>query len=109
MNRPRHSKISRSTKETVAEVDLLVDVSGKISWVGERISLLEHMLFSFCRMGIIDLGVTINSDDLIHHTAENIAIKLCSAFKKALVTDAQFTKCIHSEHVVQGEVLTRRL
>lgn len=47
MNRPRHSKISRSTKETVVEVDLLVDVSGKISWVGERISLIEYMLFSF--------------------------------------------------------------
>jgi imidazoleglycerol-phosphate dehydratase len=81
----RSAKINRVTSETNISITLNVDGSGKRS-IDTGIAFLDHMLDLFAKHGMFDLTVKAKGDiDVdIHHTNEDIALALGSAFSNAL-------------------------
>lgn len=81
----RISEIKRTTKETDIELSLNIDGTG-ISEIETDCGFLNHMLTLFAKHGRFDLKVKCKGDSEVdfHHTAEDIAICLGSAFKEAL-------------------------
>ncbi|MFV1956143.1 MAG: imidazoleglycerol-phosphate dehydratase HisB [bacterium] len=81
----RRGKIHRETKETVIDLAIRLDGSGK-SNIDTGISFLDHMLELFARHGLFDLEVKAVGDLEVdaHHTVEDIGICLGAALKKAL-------------------------
>lgn len=81
----RISEVKRKTMETDIELFLNVDGSGK-SEIDTGCGFLNHMLTLFAKHGRFDLKVNCKGDTDVdyHHTAEDIAICLGSAFKEAL-------------------------
>ena len=81
----RKAEIVRKTGET--DITLSLDIDGKgESEISSGVGFLDHMLTLFSRHGIFDLtlkciGYTYVDD---HHSTEDIAIALGSAFRKAL-------------------------
>ncbi len=81
----RTAQLKRTTTETDIELFLDLDGSGK-SEISSGCGFLDHMLTLFARHGGFDLRVFCKGDTQVdyHHTAEDIAIVLGSAFKEAL-------------------------
>lgn len=81
----RSSEIARQTKETDIRLKLNLDGTGK-SNVNTGVGFLDHMLTLFARHGNFDLDVTCRGDIQVddHHSVEDIAICLGSAFADAL-------------------------
>ena len=81
----RVSEIKRKTMETDIELSLNIDGSGK-SEIDTGCGFLNHMLVLFAKHGRFDLKVKCKGDIDVdyHHTAEDIAICMGSAFKEAL-------------------------
>lgn len=84
-NEPRKVRVSRHTTETDIEIKLNLDGSGK-SKVNTGIGFFDHMLEQIARHGQIDLDIQVTGDLHIdeHHTVEDVAITLGSAFRQAL-------------------------
>ncbi len=81
----RQSEIIRKTAETDITLSLCLDGEGK-GEIDTGCGFLDHMLTLFSRHGSFDLNVKCIGDTQVdyHHTAEDIAICLGDAFRKAL-------------------------
>lgn len=81
----RKAEIIRKTAETDITLTLCLDGDGK-GEIDTGCGFLDHMLTLFSRHGSFDLTVKCIGDTQVdyHHTAEDIAICLGDAFKKAL-------------------------
>ena len=81
----RSTAIERKTAETDITLGLCLDGSGE-SNIATGIGFLDHMLTLFAAHGRFDLTVTCKGDLHVdgHHTAEDIAIALGTAFAQAL-------------------------
>ena len=81
----RQTEIIRKTAETDIALTLCLDGDGK-GTIDTGCGFLDHMLTLFSRHGSFDLTVKCIGDTQVdyHHTAEDIAICLGDAFKKAL-------------------------
>ena len=81
----RQAEIIRKTAETDITLTLCLDGDGK-GEINTGCGFLDHMLTLFSRHGSFDLNVKCIGDTQVdyHHTAEDIAICLGDAFKKAL-------------------------
>ena len=81
----RKAEIVRKTGET--DITLSLDIDGKgESEISSGVGFLDHMLPLFSRHGRFDLTLKCIGDTYVddHHSTEDIAIALGSAFKKAL-------------------------
>ncbi len=81
----RKAEIKRTTAET--DIALTLNLDGKgISKIDSGCGFLDHMLTLFAKHGSFDLEVKCVGDVKVdyHHTTEDIAICLGTAFKNAL-------------------------
>jgi len=83
-------KSTRKTRETNIEYDLSLDGTGTAQ-IHTTIGFLDHLLTSMTKHGLFDLELNVIASDRntlvdIHHTIEDVAIVLGTAFKKALGT-----------------------
>ena len=81
----RKAEIVRKTGET--DITLSLDIDGKgESEISSGVGFLDHMLTLFSRQGRFDLTLKCIGDTYVddHHSTEDIAIALGSAFRKAL-------------------------
>ena len=82
MNVLREAEISRKTKETDIVVKVQLEGSGNVK-VNTSIKFLDHLVTSFATHSLIDIQIDATGD-LIHHTAEDVALTLGEAINKAL-------------------------
>ncbi len=89
----RTAELTRKTAETDIALSLNLDGTGVCN-VDTGIGFLDHMLTLFAKHGRFDLNVTCKGDLYVdgHHTAEDIAITLGTAFKQALGDKAGITR-----------------
>ena len=81
----REAEIKRKTGETDISLTLNIDGKGK-SDISTGVGFLDHMLDLFTRHGRFDISLTCKGDTFVddHHSTEDIAIALGSAFRSAL-------------------------
>lgn len=81
----RASEIKRETAETKISLSLNIDGEGKAE-ISSGCGFLDHMLTLFTRHGCFDITLECKGDVEVdyHHTAEDIAICLGSAFREAM-------------------------
>jgi len=81
----RRGKEERETKETKVSVEVDLDGSGRAA-IDTGVGMLDHLLEQIARHGRIDITISAKGDLQIdpHHTAEDVAICLGRALKKAL-------------------------
>lgn len=81
----RSAVVSRKTKETEINLEILLDGSGK-SQIETGIGFFNHMLDSFTRHGFFDMKLSVKGDLYVdsHHTVEDTGIVLGQAIKTAL-------------------------
>jgi imidazoleglycerol-phosphate dehydratase/histidinol-phosphatase len=81
----RYSEVERSTRETSIKVELDLDGSGK-SEINTGIGFFDHLLDQIPNHGKVDLKIDVKGDLHVdeHHTIEDVALALGSAFSKAL-------------------------
>ena len=81
----RKAETVRKTGETDITLSLDIDGKGK-SEISSGVGFLDHMLTLFSRHGRFDLCLKCIGDTYVddHHSTEDIAIALGSAFRKAL-------------------------
>jgi len=81
----RTASVSRKTNETDIAIELDLDGSGKHD-IATGVGFLDHMLTHIAVHGLFDLTVKASGDLHIdvHHTVEDVALVLGSAFDQAL-------------------------
>jgi imidazoleglycerol-phosphate dehydratase len=81
----RSANLSRKTTETEISVELNLDGNGSAD-ISTGIGFLDHMLHSFAIHGLFDLKLHAKGDLHVdpHHTIEDVALVLGSAFDQAL-------------------------
>ena len=81
----RTSSITRKTNETDITIELNLDGSGQYE-INTGVGFLDHMLTHIAVHGMFDLTVKASGDLHIdvHHTVEDVALVLGSAFDQAL-------------------------
>jgi imidazoleglycerol-phosphate dehydratase len=81
----RRVRLARRTRETQVEIALGLDGTGQAA-VGSGIGFLDHLLGSMAHHGLFDLEIRATGDLEIdeHHTVEDVALVLGSAFAEAL-------------------------
>jgi imidazoleglycerol-phosphate dehydratase len=81
----RTATIARKTAETYITLTLTLEGTGKAD-ARTGVGFLDHMLTLFARHGHFDLAVTCQGDNQVddHHSVEDIAIALGTAFAQAL-------------------------
>ena len=81
----RRGREERETKETKVSVEIDLDGRGRAA-IDTGVGMLDHLLEQIARHGRIDITITAKGDLQIdpHHTAEDVAICLGRALKKAL-------------------------
>jgi histidinol-phosphate aminotransferase len=82
---PRQATLSRQTGETQVEVRLDIDGTGRHQ-IDTGLPFLDHMLTQIAVHGLFDLSIQARGDIHIdpHHTMEDVALTLGSAFQQAL-------------------------
>lgn len=85
MARQRSAKITRNTKETRIDIELMLDGSG-VAEIDTKIPFFDHMLTLFAKHGLFDLSVKAEGDIDVdyHHTVEDTGIVLGQVLKQAL-------------------------
>lgn len=78
----RVSEVSRKTRETDVYVKVNLDSSGKAE-VDTGVSFLNHLITALASHSLIDITAHVKGD-LQHHAAEDVAICLGEAIRKAL-------------------------
>lgn len=81
----RAATVNRTTRETTVSVDLVLDGSGTAG-VETGVGFFDHLLTSLATHGLFDLQVKTTGDLVIddHHTVEDTALALGTAFAEAL-------------------------
>ena len=81
----RRATVTRDTAETRIHVELDVDGTGEAR-VGTGVGFYDHMLEAFAKHGRFDLQLTCEGDLHVdeHHTMEDCALALGTAFDEAL-------------------------
>jgi imidazoleglycerol-phosphate dehydratase len=81
----RRVRLTRRTRETDVTVDLALDGSGRAD-VTTGIGFFDHLLSSLAHHGLFDLEVRASGDLHVdeHHTVEDVALVLGSAFANAI-------------------------
>lgn len=81
----RRVTVSRRTRETDVTVTLDLDGRGEAE-IATGVGFLDHLLGSMAHHGLFDLEITATGDLAIdeHHTVEDVALVLGSAFGEAL-------------------------
>ena len=81
----RTAKVERNTNETQITIELDLDGSGQHD-IDTGVGFLDHMLTHIAVHGLFDLTVKATGDLHIdvHHTVEDVALALGSAFDQAL-------------------------
>ena len=81
----RSAKIERNTNETKISIELELDGTGQHS-ISTGVGFLDHMLTHVAVHGLFDLQILAQGDLQIdvHHTVEDVALVLGSAFDQAL-------------------------
>ena len=107
MKQKRVAKIERNTNETKIKLELNLDGSGKTE-IKTGIGFLDHMLNLWAFHGLFDLKIKCSGDLEIdaHHTTEDIAIVLGSAFAKAVGEKKGISRYGHA-YVPMDEALIR--
>ena len=82
---PRRARVSRRTRETDITIELALDGTGGAD-VQTGVGFLDHLLGSLAHHGLFDLEVRASGDLHVdeHHTVEDVALVLGSAFAAAL-------------------------
>jgi imidazoleglycerol-phosphate dehydratase/histidinol-phosphatase len=82
---PRRSAVERSTRETSIRVELDLDGTGK-NEIKTGIGFFDHLLEQIPNHGMFDLKIDVKGDLHVdeHHTIEDVALALGSAFSEAL-------------------------
>jgi imidazoleglycerol-phosphate dehydratase/histidinol-phosphatase len=85
--RPRQAKIARRTSETDIKVFLDLDGTGRHR-ISTGLAFFDHMLEQLAKHGGVDLEISVEGDLEIdeHHTIEDVALALGTAFNQALGT-----------------------
>lgn len=81
----RRVTVERTTRETTVTVTLDLDGTGRTT-IATGVSFYDHLLGSLAHHGLFDLEITATGDLEIdeHHTVEDVALVLGSAFAEAL-------------------------
>ncbi len=81
----RRGKEERETKETRVYAEVNLDGSGQAE-IATGVGMLDHLLEQIARHGLFDITIKAEGDLEIdpHHTAEDVAICLGRALRKAL-------------------------
>ncbi|MEA3246452.1 MAG: imidazoleglycerol-phosphate dehydratase HisB [Gemmatimonadota bacterium] len=81
----RTARVQRKTRETDITLELDLDGTGSAA-VATGIGFLDHLLTAFALHARVDLALTCRGDLEIddHHTAEDCALALGTAFERAL-------------------------
>lgn len=103
----RTATVKRVTNETDVSVTVNVDGSGK-GRISTGIGFYDHMLDQLARHGLMDLDIETKGDLHIdaHHTAEDTALALGEAVRKALGDRKGITRYGHAL-IPMDETLTR--
>jgi imidazoleglycerol-phosphate dehydratase len=82
---PRWATVTRETKETRITVTLKLDGTGETT-IDTGVGFYDHLLNSLAHHALFDLDVEANGDLVIdeHHTVEDVALVIGSAFGEAL-------------------------
>ena len=85
MNAPRQAEWTRTTAETAITLTLVLDGSGA-SRIATGIGFLDHLLAALAKHARFDLVLDCRGDLAVddHHTAEDCALALGTAFDRAL-------------------------
>ncbi len=90
----RISRVDRKTNETDIAVELNLDGGGTAD-IETPIPFFTHMLTNFARHGLFDLKLRATGDvevDL-HHTVEDVGLRIGEAVKEALGDKSGITRC----------------
>lgn len=81
----RRYKVNRETKETLINVEVMIDGQGE-GEIDTGVGFLDHMLVLFKSHGFFDTNIYCDGDNEVddHHTTEDIGIAIGQAFKQAL-------------------------
>jgi imidazoleglycerol-phosphate dehydratase len=81
----RLATVERRTNETNVRLTLRIDGTGAAS-ISTGVGFYDHLLTSFAHHGLFDLEVTAAGDTHVddHHTVEDVALVLGTAFSEAL-------------------------
>ncbi len=103
----RQATIHRKTQETIIDVVLNVDGSGRYS-IATGIAFLDHMIEQVARHGLFDLEVKATGDLHVdaHHTVEDVGITIGQALAKA-VGDKRGVRRYGHAYVPLDEALSR--
>lgn len=84
-SKPRTAIISRKTKETEIKIEVNLDGSGE-NTISTGLAFFDHMLEQIAKHGNIDLNIQVKGDLEVdeHHTIEDVALCMGTAFSKAL-------------------------
>jgi imidazoleglycerol-phosphate dehydratase len=101
----RIANVERTTKETKIEIALNVDGSGRYE-IATGLGFLDHMLTHIAAHGLFDLTVRAEGDLHVdpHHTVEDVALVLGSAFDQALGDRKGIARMAHA-YVPMDETL----
>ncbi len=81
----RRVRLTRTTRETTVTVELDLDGDGTAD-VATGVGFYDHLLSSLAHHGLFDLEIRASGDLAVdeHHTVEDVALVLGSAFSEAL-------------------------
>jgi len=90
---PRRAAVTRETRETNVTVRLVLDGSG-VADIATGVGFYDHLLSSLTHHGLFDLEIRASGDLQVdeHHTVEDVALVLGSAFAAALGDRAGITR-----------------
>ena len=82
MSELREAEVTRKTKETDITVKVQLEGTGNVR-INTSVKFLDHLVTSFATHSLIDIQIDATGD-LIHHTAEDVALTIGEAINKAL-------------------------